>query len=429
MRVAKEDSGQILILVAIILPVLLLFTALAVDVGMAYITKANLSKSADAACLTGMKNLWQGHDTATTLAKHIFKANYGANPPEPVVTFPSDSYGNLQVQVTATTTVPTFFAQSALTFWTVSNTAIATRGRLVMALVLDNSGSMGLNKGGPALKTAVPIFINYFDDSVDYAAMISYDSNASVPVTMRHTFKSLITSAVGNFDFNGATFGTGGTYVASDGPPLTLADNQINTIAVVSGQNLVRVAVYFTDGKTNTLQDTFSCPASKLINFGGHDSDNGVDVLDPTSGTDWGTIATSGTYKGVLLYGNSLYCKNGSNYVTTFYSQQYKVQEGFTADKVTPESEYRALQTGGVMNAETPGTYIYTIGLGNAVNATFLTDLANDPASSKYNANLPAGQYFPVPDCSSSTTQAKCTQELQTAFQTIAAKVLLRLTQ
>ena len=112
MRSEQEDSGQIVIMLAIVLPILLLFTALAIDVGTAYITKAKLSKSADAACLTGMKNLWQGHDTATTLAKHIFKANYGANPPEPIVTFPSDSYGNLQVKVTATTDVPTFFAQS-----------------------------------------------------------------------------------------------------------------------------------------------------------------------------------------------------------------------------------------------------------------------------------------------------------------------------
>ena len=71
MRVAKEDLGQVLLLLAIVLPVLLLFAALAIDGGMAYIAKANLSKAVDAACLTGMKNLWQGETTAKSLAGHI----------------------------------------------------------------------------------------------------------------------------------------------------------------------------------------------------------------------------------------------------------------------------------------------------------------------------------------------------------------------
>ena len=98
MRLAKEESGQIFILFAISLLALILFVGLAVDVGMAYITKAALSKAVDAACLTGMKNLPQGQTTATTLAKHIFNANFGSNPPIPTVTFPTDSYGDLAGQ-------------------------------------------------------------------------------------------------------------------------------------------------------------------------------------------------------------------------------------------------------------------------------------------------------------------------------------------
>ena len=80
------------------------------------------------------------------------------------------------------------------------------------------------------------------------------------------------------------------------------------------------------------------------------------------------------------------------------------------------------------MRAETPGTYFYTIGLGTGVDDAFLKNLANDPTGTTYSSSLPAGQYFPVPDCTTGAT-AKCTQELQTAFQTIAAKILLRLTQ
>jgi len=60
-----------------------------------------------------------------------------------------------------------------------------------------------------------------------------------------------------------------------------------------------------------------------------------------------------------------------------------------------------------------------------------LATLANDPSGPSkytgavYNSSLPDGLFLVVPDCPSST----CTSELTTAFQTIAAKILLRLTQ
>ena len=81
-------------------------------------------------------------------------------------------------------------------------------------------------------------------------------------------------------------------------------------------------------------------------------------------------------------------------------------------------------------------TYIFAIGLGHAVSGSvpteaFLSTLANDPngpgnyTGAVYNSSLPAGLFLVVPGCPSSA----CTQELTTAFQTIAAKILLRLSQ
>jgi Flp pilus assembly protein TadG len=443
MRTAKEDSGQILIVMAIVLPVLILFVALAIDGGMAYIAKANLSKAVDGACLTGMKNLWQGETTAKSLAGHIFNANYGTTPPVPIMNVTTDTYGNKLFTVSATASVPTFLARSLFQFWSVSDTATATRGKLVMSLVLDRSGSMATNGGGAALKTVVPIFINYFDDTIDTVAMVSYASNAKVEVSIKHNFKSPITTAVGAFSFTGATFGTGGTYVATDGPPLALADNQIGTVPVVAGDNTIRVVVYVTDGLMNTIQDTFTCYTSStahittLINYGGYDSGtNEVDAFDPVGGANWCPSANVGS--GSCITGNASEipyssagkaCQNPYNtYVTKFPSQQTGLQRTINRTNVTSDAQYRALTTAGTMRAETPGTYIYVIGVGSSVDATFLGKLANDPTSSTFNVSLPPGQYFPVPDCTSGTT-ATCTQELQTAFQTIAAKVLLRLTQ
>ena len=168
-KIAKSDQGQILIVWALSLPVLILFSALAIDAGRLYVTKVQLSTAVDAACLTGMKNLAQGQTTASNLATYIFKANFGANAPTPTITFPTDAYGDLQVKVTATVAVNTFVLRYIPTFKTynVSDTAIATRGKLVMSLVLDRSGSMdnSHDKGGAALQSAVPTFVADFSNT------------------------------------------------------------------------------------------------------------------------------------------------------------------------------------------------------------------------------------------------------------------------
>ena len=108
-KLLKSDRGQTLILYALIVPILILFAGLAIDVGILYVTKAKLSTAVDGATLTGMKTLAQGQTTAAQLATDVFSANYGANPPTPTVTFPTDSYGDQQVKVTATTNVHTLF--------------------------------------------------------------------------------------------------------------------------------------------------------------------------------------------------------------------------------------------------------------------------------------------------------------------------------
>jgi hypothetical protein len=75
------------------------------------------------------------------------------------------------------------------------------------------------------------------------------------------------------------------------------------------------------------------------------------------------------------------------------------------------------------MRAE--GMYVYSIGLGNSVDSSFLQQIANDPASSTYDASQPQGLAVFAPSCPSS----QCTAQLNQVFQTIASKILLRLTQ
>jgi len=83
---------------------------------------------------------------------------------------------------------------------------------------------------------------------------------------------------------------------------------------------------------------------------------------------------------------------------------------------------YDAIQLANAMRSE--GMYVYAVGLGNNVDQSFLQQIANDPASSAYNPNQPIGMAAFAPSCPSS----QCTAQLQQVFQTIAAKILLRLT-
>lgn len=440
--IGRNDKGQILVMFALALPLLVLFTAMAVDMGLIYVTKAKLSKAVDAACLTGVKNLSQGQATANSLATDMFNANFGSNPPTPTFIW---NMGNattpVSLQVKATATINTTFMKYLPQFatWNLGDVATATRSNLVMSIILDRSGSMGNDGGMTALQTAVPNFVADFVNGTDHIAMVSFASNASVDVPMTNTFLTPIDNAVKALNASGGTFGTGaGTTPcntqpcsATDGPPLSMADNQNNSISYVQE---AKVVVYFTDGLMNTIQDTFNCtnnpPGPTLYNYGGYDPpQTGVAALVPSDGTQWPNIPTNGPPP----YGNSGTCNN----VTSFYSQQNKTTESFTRSHVTAETQWRAIYTANAMRGETPvATYFYVIGLGTAVSGdvpteAFLATLANDPngpatyTGAVYNSSLPAGLFLVVPDCPSSA----CTTELNTAFQTIAAKILLRLTQ
>ena len=80
----KGERGQVLILCAICLVVLLLFVGFAIDFGMAYVTKARLGKAVDAAALTGARysaqaageTLADAQTESTALAQSSFAMNY-----------------------------------------------------------------------------------------------------------------------------------------------------------------------------------------------------------------------------------------------------------------------------------------------------------------------------------------------------------------
>ena len=72
-KIGSGESGQILPMFAVFLIVMILFVALAIDLGYAYVSKANLSKAVDAAALKGMLSLGQGQAGAIAVHQKCFR--------------------------------------------------------------------------------------------------------------------------------------------------------------------------------------------------------------------------------------------------------------------------------------------------------------------------------------------------------------------
>jgi hypothetical protein len=252
------------------------------------------------------------------------------------------------------------------------------RAELVMTLVLDHSGSM--YGAGTYLTAAVTVFLGYFDDNTDQAAMVSFATTASVNVPMGRPFKSAITAATGNFVYNGATFAQGG---------LTNALVQDNSVVPGPGEGVVKVAVFFTDGMANIVQDTLNCGGTPtLLNFGGYDTGQLVGLFSPSNG---GGVACN---------------------ATTFNSAVSGPNTTLNGTNVRADAAFRTVQVANDMRAA--GMHVYSIGLGTGVNMTFLQQVANDPNSPTFNPAQPIGE----------AVVATSLADLSTAFEEIASKIL-----
>jgi Flp pilus assembly protein TadG len=417
------ERGQTLLLFLLFMVVLFAFVGLGVDLGFAYITKAKLSKAVDAAALMAAANLSAGKDVARTVAANTFHANYGVNSvdataPVPQIKF-SDANDNVLVDVSATATINTFFIRVLPTIggasWstlTVGSSAQATRAKLIMPLVLDRSGSMGLNGGAAAMPDAVTSFINLFDDNRDHVALVTFASTAANDVPIEKHFKTDIINAVNQIYPNlvaGATFSQ---------EALTNALVQSQSVPVAPGDNVVRVTVFFTDGRANSIQDTLGCLTPTLKDFGGHDDNipyTGYYVWDPTI-PEGSQQSTRPCGAGGFLHNpvpdnappTNCGCTN-----TQFRSNLNRgALENLTQANITAEAEFRSEQVADAMRAN--NTIVYAIGLGSDINIDFLEQIANVDGSRSGQRGL--------------ALIAPTAADIASTFQRVANDILLRLT-
>ncbi len=144
-RLRRSEDGQSLLMFVLFIIVLFVFIGLGVDMGFAYITRARLSKAVDAACLTGLRNLYQGQAQAGLIASNAFLTNYGASgrdvaPPALTISFTKVNK-NIVVDIGATVSINTYFIRVFPQWRTlaVGSSGEATRADVIMSLVLDRS--------------------------------------------------------------------------------------------------------------------------------------------------------------------------------------------------------------------------------------------------------------------------------------------------
>ena len=447
----KGERGQILILCATCLIVLLLFAGLAIDFGFAYVTKANLAKAADAAALTAAKNTGLGQAAYTAIATSAFYMNYGNSDRDvaaPVITIcgggicPTDSLGDTLLTITATATIKPYIIGLLPAFNTlnISATSEARFARIMMTLVIDRTDSMNTNAPGTSLSDAVTGFIDDFDDSNDSVAMVSFANDQKLDFPMATGgFQTPITTAIkgivgGTIDggFRGATY--------SDAA-LRLAEAQENVSLGLTG-NIVHVVVFFTDGNANTIANALTCAGRNNIQtgtwtIGGFDDGSTVGFMTTTN-SYYGTASNCpGNQRGS---GDVFYPLNnnptnacdtqtdGTSACNGMFTNLAGAQQTLTWTNVNADALARAVADANAMRTQTPPIIVYAVGLhggSGALNDLFLCQIANDPGSAckkdgyTFNPNTPQGEFVMASDYT----------QLNAAFQQVASDIRLRLLQ
>jgi hypothetical protein len=107
-RLRKEESGQSLVMVVLLLSVLLGFSALLVDVGLLYAEKAKLQNAADAAALAGAQMLPDTESAESTAIEYVDFNDFTISPDDVDVPYGGDS---TKIRVEVESDVPYTFAR------------------------------------------------------------------------------------------------------------------------------------------------------------------------------------------------------------------------------------------------------------------------------------------------------------------------------
>ena len=271
------ERGQILVMSALVILVLVAAIGLAIDLGRIFVARAQLVRAVDAAALAGTLEL----PNATAAQAKVY-AYMSENEPDAQVEVPISSVER-QIEVNGSKTVPMFFMK-VLGINSVKVTAHAKAGFGVLALdtvlTIDKTGSMGWDENGDDCTTqpGCPIqeareAAKMFTDTLLSASVASSDTlvgvvpynicyeppwscpywwgcspkDACTPASMVINLsndKSLIESKIDNITADGSTNICLGLYKAAYGSSSVLWGPGHHTVT-----NTMRVVVLLSDGQ------------------------------------------------------------------------------------------------------------------------------------------------------------------------------------
>jgi Mg-chelatase subunit ChlD len=256
-----SEEGVALILVAGLLVVLLLFIGLAIDLGRAYLVKAQLTKAVDGAALAAARALNTSSTPEKDEAIRIFRANFPngylgtSSVTDPATdtnffnkTYDAESGANIITVRAQATLAATFMRLAGFDQFTVAGMGEARRRLVDLSLAIDCSGSIAGDWN--TVRDAARQFINSFDSNYDRMAITLFSDGANVSYAMPAGMgfnKISASNAIPNALPGGSTSMADAFYRAWD-----------ELRSVPSGsQSGLRVIVLFTDGTPNGVPGNF----------------------------------------------------------------------------------------------------------------------------------------------------------------------------
>ncbi len=390
----ENQKGAIAMLYMFILPVLLGFGALAIDVASWYAVRAELSKSVDAAAFAGAASI--ASDQATSLAEDFGRENFpsGLLGTKVAATF-NATLGDHTIRVTGSVPAPTYLARIlGINQIALSNAGAAKKNKVEIMLVLDRSGSMS---GTPItnLKTAAKSFVSFFKDTEaeDKMGLISFATGVTINLALGTNYVAPMTTAITNMSANGGT--NAEDAVAAAGGASGLPDQS----GIPVDKRIQQFLIFFSDGNPTAFRGTFK--------YNGTD----YDAVALGTGTNCDAVYTSMGYPGypdtVRYYNTSTLsptptgdgnrtsgtpltaCTNNGRYLNAYICS--------TAEQMAIDH---------AQELKNKYVKIYTIGLGTTIDKTLLSKIASGPTYQ---------YYTPTSD------------QLQAIFKTIAKDIKLRL--
>ncbi len=267
-HILANQKGAYFLMSAIVLSVMVGFSALGVEIGRWYAIQAEISKSIDGAAFAGAKNinnpLFPDDEALEAFVVQVAQANF---PPGLLDTDAPAFVANLDPtngQVTVNGSVNSvnhlttiFETGTATTAMSSSGSALLRRAEI--ALVLDVSGSMGRPPGDPPIDELRPGATGFVDNFESFQkdhkmALVHYAAGVQVPFDLGYDFK--INGM--NDAINALTPDNGGTNSEDALAQTGTLDWTPGQMALPVNVRIRQVVVFFSDGEPTAFRGSFT---------------------------------------------------------------------------------------------------------------------------------------------------------------------------